>query len=349
MDISIPYNPSIYFDPGPDPTLEDDPKDVDGDVEMTIEGTGFTELPVDHEKDIMDTDPVSHLHEDRIIIAIDFGTTFSSVAYVVLPKGKTPDSIDEREVESIGNYPSYEPTSEGGVVRHDVPTELWYDDGSCEAQIQYQFQDMDEIHQLDSGYENSCSSEEDCAERVKPQLEISKGTRAKSLTKKGSTERAPATQYWGFGVQEKLDMANIPRDEARPLARFKLNLDQNPDTEEIRGDLRILLRSLMRRKIINSAADIYTDYLTHLLKHTKQQLLRSSQLHPSMLVQFVLCVPAKWPVKACRIMQSALEQAVQEVEFSERDKASSRNLFMISEPEAAAEYTLAEARSTIYV
>jgi hypothetical protein len=95
--------------------------------------------------------------------------------------------------------------------------------------------------------------------------------------------------------------------------------------------------------------DAYTHYLTHLLEHTQQQLLISNELHSDMPIQFVLCVPAKWPMSGCRTMQLAFEQAVNKVGLGERAERSIYNMFMISEPEAAAECILAEARSEVFV
>jgi hypothetical protein len=52
--------------------------------------------------------PVSKTEKDRII-AVDFGTTFSSIAYTLISSGMSPGTIDANRVKCIGNYPGYEP------------------------------------------------------------------------------------------------------------------------------------------------------------------------------------------------------------------------------------------------
>lgn len=331
------------FDPGPEPAFE--PDTHGDDVEMTIEDDGNRA----DESDVMEYDLVSKMDEDRLIIAIDFGTTFSSVAYTVLPKGVPPERMNVGRVRCIGNYPGYEPPLGVQHIRQDVPTELWYDDSRIKPQRDRYFRRPNEDRRSVSEDEESSSSNDDISEGEQSQFEEDNGLEAIESNRVTNAQKAPATQYWGFGVQQKLSMTDIPRDEARPLTRFKLNLDQTQETEDLRAETRTILKTLMKKRIINSTADIYSDYLSHLLKHTKEQLLASKELHQNMLIQFVLCVPAKWPMNACRIMQTALEQAVKEVGFNEQANSSVHDMFMISEPEAAAECILAEAKSEVYV
>ncbi|KAF2707547.1 Hsp70 family protein-like protein [Pleomassaria siparia CBS 279.74] len=295
------------------------------------------------ESDVMEHDPVSNVKEDRIIIAIDFGTTFSSVAYTVLPKGLSPEKVNVSRVKCIGNYPGYEPPPGIPDVRQDVPTELWYDDRRDRF-----INGADDDQHPDSENEESSSSDDYVSEGEQSQFEDDGGSEANAATQHRSTRTIPTTQYWGFGVQQRLSMTDIPRNEARPLARFKLNLDRKEETQDIRADLRTILKALCRKKIIKRDTDIYAHYLTHLLRHTKEQLLFSNEIHRDMLTQFVLCVPAKWPMNACRIMQTALEEAVKESGLGEQANCSVHSMFMISEPEAAAECILAETRSELY-
>lgn len=330
-----------HFDPGPEPASEEDSQDSDVEMAMIEDEQDY------HESDVMEHDPVSIVDDNRIVIGIDFGTTFSSVAYTVLPKGVPPESIDVGRVKCIGNYPGYAPPEWVPDVRQDVPTELWYDDGRLPTRGDFSTNEGD--NDLDIQNEDLSSSDDDLETGEQSHFEDDGGLEANAAAQHKSAGTAPATQYWGFGVQEKLSRTDIPRDEARPLRRFKLNLDQSKETEDVRTDLRDILKSLSKRKIIKSDTDIYAHYLTHLLRHAKEQLQLSNELYEDMIVQFVLCVPAKWPMRACRIMQTALEEAVKEVGLSERANRSVHNMFMISEPEAAAECILAEARSELLV
>lgn len=359
-----------HIDPGPEPSYEQDSDS--SDVEMIMEAdaenaedvgvethetdeeaemqdiesdetlkTGAEKLQDDRDDNVMKNDPVSDIKEPRIIIAIDFGTTFSSVAYTILPMGLSPDQVRLRDLKCIGNYPGYEPAPGTQDHRQDVPTELWYDDFSVDGNDNAQ-------HPEDDGSDSS-SSDEDESEREDSHFEDDENLQERTSQQQRRPRVARAEQYWGYQVQQQLNMKNIPRDEARPLARFKLNLDNSSETQTVRDDVRPILKALIRKKVIQKETDIYVHYLTHLLRHTKDQLLANNELKDDMLIQFVLCVPAKWPMNACRIMQSALEKAVLEVKMNRRADDSVRNLFMISEPEAAAECILGEARSELYV
>jgi len=64
---------------------------------------------------------------ERIILAVDFGTTFSSVAHVRLD-GMTQDTLlDLEKVKCITRYPGDRSGArDGWPPREDVPTELWY-------------------------------------------------------------------------------------------------------------------------------------------------------------------------------------------------------------------------------
>lgn len=345
MDLLDDNSQALYdhFDPGPEPAYEDDFPDPD--IEMTIE----EDEPEVTEVDCMEHDLVSHVEKDRIVIAIDFGTTFSSVAYTVLPKGVLPDQINVRQVKCIGNYPDYEPPFGIPDLRQDVPTELWYDDDHLGSRRGRRSYAVDHDQCGGSAEEYVSSSDDDFTDSEQSQSEDNTNEEADRATQNDSIHLLGTMQYWGFGVQKKLDMAHITRDNARPLTRFKLLLDQKEETDEVRSDLKAILRSLKRRRIINSETDIYAHYLTHLLKHTKEQLHLSKELHQEMLVQFVLCVPAKWPVNGCRIMQAALEVAVKESGMGDQANSSIHDMFMISEPEAAAECILAEGRSELFV
>ncbi|KAH7378746.1 hypothetical protein BKA66DRAFT_610262 [Pyrenochaeta sp. MPI-SDFR-AT-0127] len=330
-----------HFDPGSEPPFEDEIQDMD--IEMTIEGD---EKEFDDD-DSMETDPISNVHEDRIVIAIDFGTTFSSVAYTILPKGMRAEDVNVRRVKCIGNYPGYDPLPGIQEPRQDVPTELWYDEERLRPQRDHFSNAAHDEEQSHSENEPS-DSDDGPSEGEESQFEDDGGREAKVSTPEKKVHTSGVTQYWGFGVQQRLSLTQIPRDDARPLSRFKLNLDEKKETEDVRADLKDILKALTRKRIIKSPTDIYAHYLTHLLKHTKEQLILSNELHPHMLIQFVLCVPAKWPMNACRIMQIALEEAVKQAGFGEQANHSVHNMFMISEPEAAAECILAEEKSDLY-
>ena len=332
-----------HIDPGPEPAF--DGFSYDSDVEMTLDEV---------ESDEMDCDPVCNIETNRLIIAIDFGTTFSSVAYAFLPKGLSPESIDLEGLKCISRYPGYEPppgVHHGQDYRQDVPTEMWYDDGTTGSWRQSSSDDLHANSQESSSYVEVSSSDDETSENENARSEFEDGEETEKPTRTDTvdTPTVPVTRYWGFEVARKLNELHAPKDEARPLVRFKLNLVNEGDTEDSQTELRATLRSLRRRGVIEKSTDIYVHYLTDLLNHTKKQLICANELQDDTVIQFVLCVPAKWPVRACRIMQEALEHAVTDVNFSKTAATDICNLFMLSEPEAAAECILAEARSALYV
>jgi hypothetical protein len=334
-----------HIDLGSESFFENASQDLD--VEMTVEEDDL--LTID--KHQMDHDPISNVHGDRMIIAIDFGTTFTSVAYTIIPKGVLPERVGISDVKCIGNYPGYEPPPGVLDFRQDVPTELWYDDGRTGSWRQRSVDTSNDGHQSSVSDEEDSSSDDDEFGDQESRLQFDDTNGVEGLAKTQTRAKALSTaeQYWGYEVQQKLNVMNAPRDEARPLTRIKLNLISDSNTSHIRDELKSTLTALRKRGIINQDTDIYKHYLTHLLDHTKAQLLSSNELQQDMLIEFVLCVPAKWPVTACRVMQVALEEAVKDVRLSKRAEDDVCNLFMISEPEAAAECILAEAGSELYV
>lgn len=302
-------------------------------------------------------DPIENTRVDRLVIAIDFGTTFSSVAYAIIPKGTVANEINIREVRCIGNYPGYEPPLGMPDVRQDVPTELWYDDRAYDLRnCGINNSPTNGAQMMGALDNNDSSSGEENSDSEQSQFEEDRELTISGSRPPATHNEVHATQYWGFGVQQKLSMVDIPRDEARPLTRFKLSLtnfqpslDTNKLTDDIRTDINVILKRLLEKKIIKSKSDIFADFLAHLLTHTKDQLLLEGILQPDMVVQFVLCVPAKWPMNACRIMQTALEQAVKAAGLGEQADSGVHNLFMISEPEAAAECIFAEENRENYI
>lgn len=72
----------------------------------------------------IDTLPEIDTSKPRFIVAVDFGTTFSSVSFVAIESQEQPQLIGGRRIRSIKNYPDDQSTN-GGQAR-EVPTEMWY-------------------------------------------------------------------------------------------------------------------------------------------------------------------------------------------------------------------------------
>jgi hypothetical protein len=327
--------PTAHYAPIDRGLLED--SDEDGDIEMT---TIETDVVSPHDFSV----PLSG--GDRLIVAIDFGTTFSSVAYACVKNGMQPGELNIDNVRCIENYPDYRAPAGAQEPRYDVPTELWYDTSAESTEIIYSTSSQRIAPESNSsdGYESSnddpSSSEDDF-----------EGARNQDYERNSSVDsiRRSKPQYWGFGVQKQLKMMDIPRHEARRLSRFKLMLDRNEATITVRAGLAPIIQNLIKRKIIKKDTDIFAQFLTQLLHHTKSELQKSRQLVDGMPIEFVVCVPAKWPSKGCRVMQTAMKIAVEESGLGNESSNSACNLFIISEPEAAAACVLAENENELFV
>lgn len=299
----------------------------------------------------MELDDPEDEQGDRLIIAIDFGTTFSSVAYARF-KGSTPrDALGLTDVKCIARYPDDRPpprtVSFAWEPREDVPTELWYSVRQTAAQRQQA--------QINTQPPENSPADEDAADSDAssdftaslPGDEDSPGEN-EDRTTKGSWRSTPL--FWGFGVQKQLKTIDIPKDGTRRLARFKLMLDENTlATKTIRDEVTPILKNLRKSKAITQDADVIRDYLHQLFNHTKHELQMANEYDDRTPIEFVLCVPAVWPTKACRIMQDAISMAAQLSGLGRLVNGSLENLFIISEPEAAAACILAEENNSIYV
>jgi hypothetical protein len=340
--------------------IEEPSNGGDSDVEMTMEedmpsstlASGH-DIISDEQMDVvqrtlttspLDTDsPKDH---DRLIIAIDLGTTFSSVAYTHIAKGQSPRHHQLRDVHCVDEYPDYRATHPG-PSRQDVPTELWYDidgqtnhEGTMDADptavsnegLQDTYSDEE---QLDGEFTSHVLDSEEDPESNQP---------VQSVESDSSPGGMPKVQYWGFGVQRQFRTMNVPADDNRQISRFKLLLDHQDSTQEVRNTLAPIIKKLKSQKLIKKETDLFAHYLTHLLRHTKNHFHKRGYLKSDLSMEFVVCVPAKWPSKACRIMQAAMKAAVKESGIGNRDRHHLVDLFIVSEPEAAAAFVFAEKK-----
>jgi len=310
-------------DPGP--IVED--SSSDGDIEMTTD-----EAP------------------GRLIIAIDFGTTFSSVAYARLNEATQGTTLSLMDVKCISRYPEDRPghhISFAWEYREDVPTELWYSPRPSPKQRRA---GGTEIRPSGDGPENGHSTESDSSSDSS-QSEDENENEVENEGEQREEERAkPDTLFWGFGVQKQLKMIDIPKDGTKRIARFKLMLDEkNEHTDHIRAEIGAIVKNLKRSKLIKKDTDIISDYLTQLFTHTRNELRNMDDFNDNLPIEFVLCIPAVWPSKACRIMQTAMATAAQRSGLGSLQSDSLSNLFIVSEPEAAAAWVLAENNNDIFV
>lgn len=131
------------------------------------------------------------------------------------------------------------------------------------------------------------------------------------------------------------------------MSRFKLLLDESNLTQNVRVELEPNCKELKRKKIIKDKEDVIADYLKYLFSHAKDELVNGHDFSGARPVEFVLCVPPMWTPKASKIMQKNMERAIRETGFGRVKNNSVDNLFIVSEPEAAAAYVLASTTAVL--
>ncbi|KAJ4299563.1 hypothetical protein N0V90_004809 [Kalmusia sp. IMI 367209] len=316
------------FDPGP--ILDETQNHGDDNIDMM-------------ELDGLDEDQRPS-NVDRLLISVDFGTTFSCVAYTRVRKGVRPGGMNISQVKCINKFKDYKPRGEMAQIREDVPTELWYnpDPDNQEAALENDPAVFEDYSTSNAAQWKSVYPSSDEDEPEKPR-EVRSRQRTQDDQSKSSRPRC-----WGFGVQNQLKRIDIAKQEEGRVSRFKLLLDNSEPTGEVRRGLQPILRSLKRNEHIQDNNDVYTHYLTHLLENAREQLEEKGELEDDPSVEFILCVPAKWPIKGSRVLQHAMGKAVKDAGFGKQAQDSVHNLFLVTEPEAAAACVLAEDRNEIY-
>ncbi|OAL50191.1 Hsp70 family protein-like protein [Pyrenochaeta sp. DS3sAY3a] len=206
--------------------------------------------------------PQASATEDRLIVGVDFGTTYSGVAAVY---SATPDDVDIIKTWPGGN----------GITSDKVPTEIGY---------------------VDVAPQNGSNASLDVS--AKPAQTIK----------------------WGFQF----------KPEETRLRCIKLFLDRN---QKLPHFVSPLDTAAQLRKYEKTVMEAVSDYLSQIYRHTIETLTkRYGETFMGMTrVEFVLTVPAVWSDSAKDATLKAAEKA---------GMGNRHELKIISEPEAAAVYTL---------
>lgn len=262
-----------------------------------------------------------------IIIATDFGTTFSSVAYARRGEGLLP------VVKIIDNYPN-DPSYTQGHPSKQVPTENWYPNQLKFEEESGRITPIQEYIPREISEENLYDAESDDGR------DIANGRGSDEEPALDQTTPPPKLRsfVWGYGIQAEIS-EDMDYTKFNRIARSKLLLDKSHHTAKVRNDLEPILRRLKRKKVIIENEDVIADYLARLFTHTKTQLEKEEGLLDATLIEHVLTVPAIWTADACRKMQRAMAIAIEQSNLGTVD-----NLFLVSEPEAAATYVLSQCK-----
>lgn len=273
--------------------------------------------------------------EPKFIIAVDFGTTFSSVAFVRLESNTPARLIGSESIRCIDNFPDMPPGISADLLtgHQTVPTELML------------YTQKDKVSSGDpsdfdsSDRESQCSLDGDWASSSEEEFDTE---REKNISSRRASKDTVGNSIWGWGVHSRLAKPeSIPQD-LKHLQNFKLLLDEGPDTRKLRKESALDLKTLKPAKVV----DIITEYLVQLFKHTKARLTALHGLHENSHVELVLCVPTSWTDRACRVMQDALTTAIKISQLTKLQQGVIKDLFIVAESEAAASYALEDRDSS---
>jgi hypothetical protein len=283
--------------------------------------------------------------QKRFIVAIDFGTTFSAVAFAVLQPRDRREDVPVDAIEYIEHYPD----APGGVLgeKREIPTE------SCYLKVPIRrdenlFLFHPEIEQASELESNDSGEEDEAKEAAKssdhemdidlPHGEDPQGQDLRHHEdSQGEDREDRGVRYlWGYSVHQHFKFPDADCKNYQKISRSKLILDNSEHTRTLRRQLKDSVDELKNRGTVRNGMDLIIDYLEQLLIHTKDQLRWSHDFNEQHSVEFVLCVPVVWKREACRLMQSALKAAVLRSNFGKVVSDSVENLYIVSEPEAAA-------------
>ncbi|EXJ73843.1 uncharacterized protein A1O5_03605 [Cladophialophora psammophila CBS 110553] len=265
----------------------------------------------------------------KFIIAVDFGTTFSSVAFSRLEPDIPTRLVGIESIECIDNFPdttSLGPSADLLACHQTVPTEIMCytqkDKAMSEDQPESGLSDNASHCSMDEHWVSSSSDDSDLEE---VQLAVPQ-----------AGEHKVRMSNWGWGVHSRLMKPHLIHPDLAHLKNFKLLLDDSPATRDLRKRSARVMSMLKPAKVV----DVIAEYLGQLLEHTKSRLTAVHGLRRDSPVEFVLSVPNPWTDTACRVMQDALIKAAKIAGFARLEQDVIRDLFIVAESEAAAAYAL---------
>jgi molecular chaperone DnaK (HSP70) len=278
--------------------------------------------------------PTPAEHNPIFVIAVDFGTTYSTVAFT---KSKPNIALEQLGIDDIRCVDNYNFVTGGGAIQlkaqyENVPTDILY----VEKGLGDATDDDSDVSDIGLDFDDSLSI---------PRHSTTNNTR-KRKRRSSTRPRPPTTVLWGYGAHKRQQKhkCDVPEDnESHELVRLiKISLDEDsPHTKGLRSQLHIQFERMQRIGFVRDRNQIISCYLTRLLRHAKKILTRKEDLRPDSDVRFVLTIPVCWSEKACRIMHDAMAKAIRHSGLTILDTSIIPDLFMISEAEAAAQYVVA--------
>jgi molecular chaperone DnaK (HSP70) len=244
---------------------------------------------------------------DKLVIAVDFGQTNSSVSYTFIPEGCLPESLPNLSPRTVSNYLSGMMTCRGSSMHLEVPTLLRYP-------RDWVFQPLDELKEEQPGAIHPDNHQIHWGLQVQQDM-----SRVMSHSDNNQTL----------------------------LHGFKSLMSQSDNHQVQNERLIETLRRLSQKRSCPREISIHEmlllviiDYLTKLLGHAKDEIAGSNAISAT---EMIICVPVFWKKKALRDMQTCVSIAMKRVNFPgvKFSGGCMEKVFMIPEPEAAATRLLA--------
>ena len=290
---------------------------------------------------VPDRDKPKHL-----VLGTDFGFTFTSLSYFLHPIGDPNPQPFKSDIRSAGGWPR----SPLGSLQ--VPSESWYSSVPMKRKRS----------QLGSPFDADTSlferDEPTWTGNIRSHVGDSTDDEIDDNDFSGMDDDQSPDYLWGYEVSYQQYTANTSRSSK---GRVKCSKSWLLDTVYTKDDRKILgpiLDGLIDRNIIRKfgnkkspdlqdVTDVIADFLTSVYKHFKERMIILYGFSDQWLVDFVATVPTIWSPKASRVLQTAMAAAIQRSGVGNLGNGSIDNLFIISEPEAAATYLLATSNTVM--
>ncbi|KAF5705911.1 Hsp70 chaperone protein [Fusarium mundagurra] len=239
---------------------------------------------------------------DKLVMALDFGETNSSVSYTFIPEGVQRQDLPQFQPRTVLNNFSRMMNCRDNSTHLQIPTLLRYP-------TDWVFRPLDELKDEPLG-------------TIRPDHD---------------------RIHWGLQVQQDMSRVMSHSDPDQMLLHgFKSLMTKSTHHQAQNKRLKKSLRQLSQKRtcaenipIQEMLLLVVIDYLTKLLSHAKHYIATSNAISTT---EMVICVPVLWKQKTLRDMQTCVNIAMRRVNFPGVRFSGGwmENVFMISEPEAAA-------------
>ncbi|KUJ10103.1 uncharacterized protein LY89DRAFT_596948 [Mollisia scopiformis] len=286
-----------------------------------------------------------------ILIGIDYGTTFTSISYFTYFDGEAVTTIYPSDIATISNWPE-DPMR--GLNLH-VPTEQWY------SSIPINRSPTTGRIEPDPEVDGFSSSSEEENENEPSRLRRSPAPRpdqrlSQILDSSSADDDSSPDLLWGFQCPYQRYIAHTTRDYRRHVDRVKLMLLNTEHTKKGREELQPVFEDLIENQLVRNngiqrpdldcelVQDMITDYLAKIFQHTRQELIARGEYDNKSCVKFALTVPVMFSKISSLVLQWALGEAIRVTGFGTLTNRNVDNLFLVTEPKAAATFLLGSSK-----